>query len=113
MHSLTIVFGPTGTQFVLLYTAKNNAEDVFKKLLAPASTAVSTVVIADDFGQSLAVRTETIYGIMLEDLNLSGEAAIERGLHAARVNAKGQTRAQSDPVLKFAAMGPQIVGPRG
>jgi len=52
---------------------------------------------------------------MLEDMEKSKLAHIERGLHQARTQAKAQQAATQDPVLKSAAMmrGPAMIDPMG
>lgn len=100
MHSITIVFGPAGTQWSFMFTAKNTADKAFATI--EGNTPI--VKIYDDFGQHAIFKAEDIHGVLSEDLDLSANGMIERGLHQARTNAKGQSRAQNDPALKFAAL---------
>jgi hypothetical protein len=71
------------------------------------------VNITDDFGQQASFRGEQIYGFLLEDLNASKLAHIERALHNARMQAEGQKMAQADPALVHASRGPNIISPMG
>jgi hypothetical protein len=53
----------------------------------------------DDFGQECDIITDELKGWMLEDMEQSKLAHIERALHQARTQAKGAEIADSDPVL--------------
>ena len=71
---------------------------------AKAGIGASTVSVADDFGQRATIDIKSIHGFMLEDMEQSKLAHIERGLHQARTQARAQQMATADPVLKNAAM---------
>ena len=103
MFSLTIVFGPSPVPWVLLFKTSEAANTA----VACAKDATATdeaVIISDDYGQHVQIRGKAIHGYMLEDMELSKLAHIEQGLHRARTQAKAQTMASADPVLKAAAM---------
>ncbi len=111
MFSLTIVFGPSPTPFTLLFNSEENARKALN-----ASTLIEThLILTDDFGQHAEVSRASIHGTMLEDMDKSKLAHIEQGLHRARTQANAQSRAQSDPVLKAAAMmsGAPMLSPMG
>ena len=110
MHSLTICFGPTGTIWTLLFKEEERAKSVFALLVGADGGALATV---DDFGQQVLIRPEEVRGMLLDDMDLSQAAYIERGLHQARSQAKAQQRAMADPAIRSAAMGqgPAVMSP--
>lgn len=112
MHLLTIVFGPSATSWALLFKSPEAADRAVIDLEKPDS---SVVTIIDDFGQRATLKAESIHGFMLEDMEQSKLAQIERGLHFERTKARANQMAQSDPVLKNAAMmqGPAMLSPMG
>jgi hypothetical protein len=111
MHSLTIWFGPASANVVLLYKEEERAKACFA-LLIQANGALATT---DDFGQQIFFLGTEVRGLLLEDMALSQEAAIERGLHQARSQAKAQKLAMTDPIisasLRQQQMGPAVLGP--
>jgi len=112
MHSLTICFGPTGTIWTLLFKEEERAKSVFALLVGADGGALATV---DDFGQQILIRPEEVRGMLLEDMDLSLMAQVERGLHQARAQGKAQERAMADPViaqsLRRQQMGPAVMSP--
>lgn len=71
--------------------------------------------ITDDFGQRLQL-IQPYFAILIQDMQLSQLADIERGIHQAVTQAKAQERAKTDPTL-MAAMraqnGPAVLSPMG
>lgn len=104
MHRLTVVFGPTGINWAFLFRQKETAE---KCISARHASPANNWLITDDFGQHAEIRSADVQGYMLEDMALSRMAAVETGLHQARVQAKAQEAAKTDPVLRAAMRGPQ------
>lgn len=119
MHSLTICFGPTGTVWTLLFKEEEKARTAYVALDKPTNTAnfFENVFLNDDYGQELQIRLGEIKGVLLEDMDLSQLAQVERGLHQARSQAKAQTRAMQDPVIKESLraqqQGPAVMSPMG
>src|SRR5437879_2532407 len=107
MHSLTICFGPTGTVWNLLFKEEAKAKEAY--------AAIGKSDVTDDFGQTIGTSLNAIHGILLEDLDVSQVAQVERGLHQARGQAKAQTRAMEDPIIKESLrrqqMGPAVMSP--
>ena len=101
MYSLTISFGSgaSSTMWTLMWRDEKIAREAFIEAYAPHDTLLH---LKDEFGQVAVIKRENITGIMLEDMNLSKLAHIERALHQARVQAEGQTMAESDHVLRAA-----------
>lgn len=114
MYSLTICFGPAATTWVLLFKEEEKAKALWNLLIQPEDVSVAAT---DDFGQQVFVHANKVSGMMLEDMELSQQAAIERGLHQARSQAKAQKLAMADPViassLRQQQMGPAVLGPGG
>jgi hypothetical protein len=96
MFSLTIVFGPGPMVWTLMF----KTEDTARKSLVDWS--VNKTPLLDDFGQECSINLDSIHGYMIEDLEQSRLAHIERALHQARTQAKGAELAEADPVLKQA-----------
>lgn len=115
MYLLTIVFGPVPTPWALLFQKPEAADKTFMDLETAKKEKAPTVSVADDFGQRATIDTVFIHGFMLEDMEKSKLAHIERGLHQARTQARAQQQAAADPVLKNAAMmqGPAMLNPMG
>ena len=101
MFSLTIVFGPGPMVWTLMFKTAEVAISNKNKLDADAEGNIDLV---DDFGQSCSIRSEEIHGWMLEDLEQSKLAHIERALHQTRVKVKADEMARADPVIRAAAM---------
>lgn len=111
MFSLTISFGPGPVMWTLMWRDKAKAIKAYEQY----ATIEDTLILTDDFGQEARIAREDIHGVMLEDMELSKLAHIERALHQARTQAQGQTMAQNDSVLRTARHqgGPPILSPMG
>ena len=116
MHMLSIVFGPSPVPWALLYENETRAREALDRYKSYRDASPHTSFEAeDDFGQTVDLKISMIHGVMLEDLEKSKNAMIQRGLHTARTQARAQQLAQSDPVLKAAQMsqGMPILQPMG
>ena len=115
MYLLTIVFGPSPTPWSLLFEKPELADKTFSNIRDAKKSGDLCVGISDEFGQGAMIDVASIHGFMLEDMEKSKLAHIERGLHQARTQAKAQQAATQDPVLKSAAMmrGPAMIDPMG
>ena len=114
MYLLTVVFGPMATQCALLFKTKEAAEKAYESFsIIPLQThgPTATFRLEDDFGQRVCLSSADLRGIMLEDMSHSQLAHIERALHQAKMQAKGQKMAQADPELREAARGPAVLSP--
>lgn len=100
MFNLTVVFGPNGAAVQFAFNERASAE---KALAALGNTASDFVTIKDDFGQHAEFRASQIHGKIIDDAALTGDANIERSIQSAKSQIKGQNKASSDPMLKFAA----------
>lgn len=117
MFALTLLVGPQGTPWTLIYKTQETAASAQSSYNNTVHADAHSFVISDDFGQSVSIPASDLHGSMLEDLQQSQLAHIERALHHGRTNAKVMEAAQADPVLKAAAarqqMGPAIINPMG
>ena len=115
MHMLTVVFGPTSTSLAFLFRNEEHAltelESIKNALKLFGETEHTFAFIDDDFGQHAAIRLKSLHGFLLENMEESKLAHIERGLHNARTQARANQAAQSDPVLKSAMAGMSPVNP--
>lgn len=112
MFSLTISFGPAATMWTLMWRDKEKAEAAWNAVaLAKASETVLN--LTDEFGQEAVIEIATVHGVMLEDMEQSKLAHIERAMHQQRMQVKAQEMAQSDPVLRAARFqqGPAVLTP--
>ena len=109
MFSLSIALRDNPAMWTLLFKSKETADAAWAKL--PATGEVG--IFEDDFSQRVFLNLNSVTGAVLEDLEVSKLAHIERALHTARTNAKAHQLAQSDPVLRTAAMGqgPAVLSP--
>ena len=98
MHSLTIVFGPTGTTIQFLFKERADA----MKALSASKAPDHIVCIEDDFEQHAEIERSAIVGRIIESLSGSGDAVIERSIQNSKTQIKGNNKAANDPALKFA-----------
>lgn len=114
MHSLTICFGPAGTVWTLLFKSQESFDAASAKSMKHPGIETH-YVMEDDFGQIITVRHEHLIASLLEDMDLSQMAQVERGLHQAKAQAKAQERAMADPVilqsLRRQQQGPAVMSP--
>jgi hypothetical protein len=115
MHLLSIVFGPTPTAWAMLFQKPELADKAFFDLEVAKRERKETVSVFDEYGQRAVFETVEIHGFMLEDLEKSKVAQIERGLHQARTQARAQQQAAADPILSNAAriQGAPVLQPMG
>jgi hypothetical protein len=115
MHLLTVIFGPTPTPWAMLFHKEELAQAAFSTIETAQQSKAAYLSITDEFGQRANFTVADIHGFMLEDMEKSKLAHIERGLHQARTQARAQAAAAADPVLKNAAMmqGPPMLSPMG
>ncbi|MFZ3214917.1 MAG: hypothetical protein WA192_02550 [Candidatus Acidiferrales bacterium] len=108
MHVISIAFGsaPAIWQFVF------KTEDAAKKAWDEIAVA-DEAVITDDFGQSARFKAKDIAGRMIENLDMSQVAHVERSLRQQRMQAKFQKAAESDPEIRAAMRGPAVLSPMG
>lgn len=113
MHSVTIYFGTANTPLILLFKEEEKAKTIYNEYVSTrmAGAESGALIAADDFGQALALPLEQVNGMLLDDMELSQQAYIERGLHNARAQAKAQQRAAGDPTIRAAAQGPAVMSP--
>lgn len=104
MWTLTVAVG--NIPWALMFKTREAANDSFAVV-----TAYQDADIEDDFGQRLRVRAGSVLGAVLEDMDKSKIAHIERALHHARMQHEGQKMAQADATLRMGQAGPAILTP--
>jgi len=113
VHSLSVIVGPA--IWTLMFKTEEKAQAAYETLRPQPSMAGAFVPpeleITDDFGQTIAARRDSIHGRLLEDLDVSKEAVIERMIHNAKVQAEAQAKASRDSSLRHAAHGPAVLSP--
>ena len=87
MHRLTIVFGPASTMWGLLFKDKARAERCFDALKTEPS-----IDIVDDFGQRACLKSSSINGFMLENLEEARVAGVELLAHNGRIEMDARNR---------------------
>jgi hypothetical protein len=110
MFSLTIVFGPGPMVWTLIFKTEETANHAAIAARSTLQTRgkdtnfspISAVSITDDFGQSVEITPESLHGFMLEDLDQSKFAHIERALHQARTKVTADKLAEADPTIREA-----------
>ena len=75
-------------------------QNVADGLIAPLCALVT---VADDYGSTITVMSDTIAQVWLQSLVMVAEGQSEVALFRARANAKVQERAEADPMLLKAA----------
>lgn len=124
MFQITLFVGPQGAALGLLFNDEELARSAaaqFSALLSALpnnvgiQVATACLTIADQYGQEISVAAGDLHGVILENLTESAQAHIERGLHQARTQAKAESMAASDPILRSAqygrANGPAVLQP--
>ncbi len=116
MHSLTINFGPTGTLWGLMFKSEESAQIAYDVLTGTRgeptddyNKTTSLIRLVDDFGQKVVLERSAIHGYVLEDMDVSGMAHVERTHHQARLQRTASKLAESDASLR--QVGPAILNP--
>lgn len=91
-----------GGQWQFLFKDRGDASDVINRIASLPSDDRRAVVIVDDFGTEAAINAGIIHGAVLEDMSKTGEAAIERSMVQARNQARFQSKAQGDTLIRMA-----------
>ena len=122
MFSLTIVFGSPAVPWTLLFNSKEAADAAFENYKSSKTTSFNgeNFMQKDDFEQDVCIARTSLHGAMLEDMDKSKLAAIERGLHQHKTHIAAQKRGQQDPEIQaYARMqqmgggGPAVLQPGG
>jgi hypothetical protein len=110
MYSLTICFGSAATSWAFMFKEKINGESAY---VTATTTSAPVFHIEDDFGQQGFFILNNVNGVMLEDLDFTEQARIERSMVDARAQTKFNMRAKSDPTIQAAMRGPSVISPMG
>lgn len=99
MFCITIKFKNEPSAWTLVY----HSDEAMRQAWKQASTETDAgmhYVLADEFGQECSVPVTCVAGVILEDLDKSILAHVERGLHNAHIQATADKTALNDPTLK-------------
>ena len=109
MFSLTISLQKNPSVWMLMFKTKEAADAAWTRL----PQRDNPILLEDDFGQKVLVSPNNLAGSVLEDLDQSKLAHIERALHDARTRAKANSIASADPALRalHATQGPSVLSP--
>ena len=69
-----------------------------------AFSSCENLYLEDDFGTGIVIASSEISAAIMENFDKIADAQIERGMVSARMQAKLQSKAMSDPILKSVAM---------
>lgn len=115
MYSLTIHFGPNAVTWSFLFKDEGTARSHMLCFLKPDDikdpVMDHTILIEDDYGQLAYIALGQVHGVLLENMDLSAEARIIRGLDNARGQARFNKRASTDPELQQMQRGPSVLTP--
>lgn len=115
MYSLSVIVGPVVWSFMFKTEEEaRKAQLHIATTVEPSSstlTADCPFAVTDDFGQSATIRPSSIHGFMLEDLDQTKLAHIERTLFNALVQTEGAKRAQSDPRFRAPTLATPMINP--
>ena len=106
MHVITVAFGEAPAMWQFVFKTEEAATVAWQQL-----GNETQVVIVDDFGQTGNFDSKHINGRMLENLDMSQQAHVERSLRQQRMQAKFQKAAESDPEIRAAMRGPAVLSP--
>jgi hypothetical protein len=109
MHQISMNVG--NIVWALLFKTEEKALAAWEHYMNRDSDTV--LRIEDDFGQTLDARPAIVNGAMLENLDLTKHAHIERALHQARTQAEAQAAGEADMALRAQRRGPAILQPIG
>lgn len=106
MHVITVAFGATPAMWQFIFKTEETAKAAWENI-----TKAGRVNITDDFGQTALFDTNNITGRMFENMDLSKQAQVQRGLHQQRTQAEFQKAAETDPIIRMAMRGPAVLSP--
>jgi hypothetical protein len=114
MFLLNIAVG--STSWALLFNEEEKAREAFTKATSQPSkvdtfTAATACVIEDDFGQMFTAPIVAIHACMLEDLDKTRLAHIERALHQQLTQMEAQKRWEQHPAHRAMSRGPGVIAP--
>ena len=113
MFCLNIAVG--STVWALLFNSHEAADNAAQTLKTPDSPHTFspnlTCVVTDDFGQMFTAPYTAIHGCLLEDLDKTKLAYIERALHQQLTQLEAQKRWEQHPAHRAMARGPGVIAP--
>lgn len=104
MFSATIIFGPGLTPCTLNFRKLDDALKTQHHFAQAVEMGSESLLVVDDFGQH-ALIAKPMHACVVSDLDAQIPADIEKALVGARTQAKAQSAASNDPVLRLGMMG--------
>ena len=105
MYALTIFMGPAC--FQLLYRTEEPARLAKAALHNRPNEAFGVTTyteINDDFGHEMTINLRDLSGFILEDMEKTKAAHVDRALHQQRVQMLAQKTAENDPGIRASRM---------
>lgn len=113
MFQLSIVFGPSATMWGFLFSDKEKAENARTHAIEFGITNPDSFMIEDEFGQMASFGRNTIIAVMLEDVDLTGDARIAKGIFDLKLQNKADAAGQADPEIKAIIQKRRMAGMMG
>jgi len=98
MHTLTVVVG--NVSWGLLFKTEEAAAAAAKELFQSRSLEHQWAPLSDDFGQKVWIKLESLHAYLLEDMDETKVAHVQRALFQAKVQLAAQQAAEHDPGLR-------------
>ena len=111
MHVISIAFGTAPAIWQFVFKTEDAAQTAWTNFNNFSPESGCYINITDDFGQTETFDVDKITGRMLENLDMSQQAHVERSLRQQRMQAKFQKAAESDPEIRAAMRGPAVLSP--
>jgi hypothetical protein len=106
MHIISIAFGTAPAIWQFVFKTEEDAQKAWLDVVKSGR-----ITVTDDFGQTATFDTNNITGRMIENLDKSQLAHVERSLRQQRMQAKFQKAAEADPEIRAAMRGPAVLTP--
>jgi hypothetical protein len=124
MFSMTLVFGASQIPWVLLFKTEESFQQAKNRyVLHPQhydmqGKAAGDFECTDDFGSTVHIKRENIWGVLFEDLDKTKQSAIARGIHNIKTQIDADAAGMADPKIaehmrkmRMAQGGPAVLSP--
>lgn len=104
MFSVNVAIG--NVSWALVYNNEEGARQAFNAIKTEHQfPGGPSLVVEDDYGQTLSIVPDKLVGLMLEDWNKTKLGHIERALHSQRTQLEAQKRWERDPAAQTRSLG--------
>lgn len=100
MHTITLMFA-SGGSYMLSFASEPQARKMYQHIAAAIDDDKPDVAVHDDFGLEGVIRVPDILCRQIGDVESILQGQIASEIVKARAQAEFQTRAMSDPKLRF------------